>query len=148
MTEVAKLRAKRQVTDALRLRNGPQTNQIHSAAVGSQVLVWRIHQKKWTGPFQLLSVEGNTCTVNLPTGPTNFRSTVVKPFLQQNSENNDTPELPVQIDNSAQNSIDTANYPDNQHPQPIDHPRRNVSRNRRLPNRYRNQIDVHVMDLA
>ncbi|KAI0994834.1 hypothetical protein K3495_g13348 [Podosphaera aphanis] len=61
ITEVANLCAKRQVMDALRLRIGPQTNQIHSATVGLQVLVWHTHQKKQTGLFQLLFVEGYTC---------------------------------------------------------------------------------------
>ncbi|KAI1002382.1 hypothetical protein K3495_g5815 [Podosphaera aphanis] len=36
---------------------------------------------KWDGPFKLLNVEGETCTINLPYGPTRFRSTSVKHYL-------------------------------------------------------------------
>ena len=79
MKEVMKIRANRQITDALQQRNGPQTA-VHEWPVGSSVLVWRIHQKKWTGPYRLLSIEGETCSVLVDDKPTSFRSTIVKPF--------------------------------------------------------------------
>jgi hypothetical protein len=39
MAEVQKLRAKRQVNDALNMRNGPNTLDIHELALNSDVLV-------------------------------------------------------------------------------------------------------------
>ncbi|KHJ32171.1 hypothetical protein EV44_g3834 [Erysiphe necator] len=132
MAEIAKLRAKRQVTDALRQCNGPHINQIHDAAIGSLVMVWRIHQKKWTGPFRLLSIERETCTVELPSGPTNFRSTVVKQLIDQASENNDKDleprferqsKITPPIDDAIQN-------PENQQLNHPHQPRRNIPRNR------------------
>jgi hypothetical protein len=69
ITEVSKLHAKRQVTAALRARNGPNVEDIHALALGSDVLVWRTRIEKWTGPYRLLAVEGETCTVELPSGP-------------------------------------------------------------------------------
>jgi hypothetical protein len=39
--EIQKLRAKRQVEDALNARNSPSTNDIHELALNSDVLVWR-----------------------------------------------------------------------------------------------------------
>jgi hypothetical protein len=39
----------------------------------------------WDGPFPLLSIERETCIVELSSGATSFRSTVVKPYLQLES---------------------------------------------------------------
>jgi len=39
MAEIRKLRAERQVTEALRTRNGPRTNDIHGLPLNSEVLV-------------------------------------------------------------------------------------------------------------
>jgi hypothetical protein len=50
------------------------------------VLVWREGNTgqggKWTRPYTLLALEGETCKVQLPHRPTDFRSTTVKPYLQ------------------------------------------------------------------
>lgn len=80
MEEIAKVRAKMQVNNALNTRNGPNTHSIHDIALNSDVLVWR-ENNGWKGPFKLIDVAGETCKVLLPSGPTDFRSTVVKPFL-------------------------------------------------------------------
>jgi hypothetical protein len=65
--EVQKQRAKRQVQDALRTRNGPNTTAIHDLKLNSDVLVWRdtkAGQKgHWDGPFRLISKEGEDCVV-------------------------------------------------------------------------------------
>ena len=53
--------------------------------IGSNVLVWR-ENKGWTGPFQLLYIEGETAKVRLPSGPTDFRTTSVKLFEQDQSQ--------------------------------------------------------------
>ena len=85
MAEIRKLRAKRQIADALNMRNGPRTNAIYGLLPSSPVLVWREGNASqsgyWDGPYMLLAVDGKTCTVKLLNGPTTFRSTVVKPYL-------------------------------------------------------------------
>lgn len=85
MEEVRKVRAERQVADALNLRNGPKTDAIHGLPPNSPVLVWREGNTgqagHWDGPFNLLTVEGETCTLQMPHGPTPFRATSVKPYL-------------------------------------------------------------------
>jgi hypothetical protein len=87
MAEISKLRAKRLVADVLNQRNGPLTTQIHDLQLGSEVLVWREannnRQGRWTGPFKLIAVDGETCQVELTSGITPFRSTSVKLFLQE-----------------------------------------------------------------
>jgi hypothetical protein len=89
ITEIRKLRAERQITDVFRTRNGPKTDSVHDLPVNSQVLVWREgnagHLEYWNGPFTLLATNGETCTIQLNSGPTPFRSTVVKPYLRTES---------------------------------------------------------------
>jgi hypothetical protein len=63
----------------LRIRNGPDVMDILQLPLQSNVLVWR-EKDGWTGPFKLLSIDGHNCVIEMPYGPTNFRSTVVKPY--------------------------------------------------------------------
>jgi hypothetical protein len=90
-TEIQKLRAKRQVSEAINTRNGPSTSDIHDLTINSEVLVWREgnggQNGKWTGPYKLISTDGESCVLALPYGHTTFRSTVVKPYL--------TPDEPI-----------------------------------------------------
>jgi hypothetical protein len=78
------------VKEALKQYNGPDTSAVHDVPLNSDVLVWREGNTgqggRWTGPFKLLSVKGETYRVQLPRSPVEFRSTVVKPFLQEASE--------------------------------------------------------------
>ncbi|RAL58350.1 hypothetical protein DID88_005767 [Monilinia fructigena] len=93
MAEIRRINARRQVSDALRMRNGPSTSAIHGLPVNSEVLVWRegkgTGSGKWTGPHILLRMEGETCTVELSSGPTDFRSTSVKPFYTEPEDDDD-----------------------------------------------------------
>jgi hypothetical protein len=128
MLEVEKMRATRQVTEALRQRNGPRTDDLHNLPINSDVLVWRTNTNgdRWTGPYKLLKIEGETCRIQLPSGPTTFRTTVVKPYLtdsQQDSQQNG--------DHSEdQSPCESTDLPD----------RRNPARNRQLPARYRDDL--------
>lgn len=63
MNEVSKIRATEQVNTALQTCNGLRTEETTDLALGSDVLVWRIYEKKWTGPYKLLAVQGETATV-------------------------------------------------------------------------------------
>ena len=77
--EVRRLHAGRQVKDALAMRNGPDTRAILNLPIQSDVRVWR-EKDGWTGPFKLLASDGETCIIDMPYGPADFRSTVVKPY--------------------------------------------------------------------
>jgi hypothetical protein len=92
MTEVRKAHAERQINTALNTRNGPSTTPVHSLPLNSDVLVWREgktgYTGKWTGPYKLLSTDGETCTIGLPNGPTPFRTTVVKPYHNATTNDN------------------------------------------------------------
>jgi hypothetical protein len=82
--EVRRLHAQRQVADAKAMRNGPNTMPTLDLLLNSNVRIW--HEKGgWTGPFKLLSIHGETCVIDMPHGPTNFRSTVVKPYYTENA---------------------------------------------------------------
>ncbi len=84
MTEIRRLRAERQVVDALNIRNGSIVISVHDLFLNSDVLVWRdnLNQRgKWIESFKLLEINGETCKIALSSESIDFRSTVVKPFL-------------------------------------------------------------------
>ncbi|RAL61913.1 hypothetical protein DID88_002402 [Monilinia fructigena] len=86
MIEIRKLHSSMQVREALNTRNGPSTTALHDLLPNSTVLVWRegngTASGEWKGPFPLLGMDGETCTLDLPHGPTRFRSTSVKTYYQ------------------------------------------------------------------
>jgi hypothetical protein len=142
MIEVRKFRAERQVADALNTRNGPIVTPILDLPLNSDVLVWRegnANQRgKWTGPFKFLGIEGETCKIELPSGPTDFRSTVVKPFLIES-----TVEVEPTNENVQPTDEDVQPPDENQDPAP-EIPAR-PTRARRLPLRYQNFADITVL---
>ena len=103
MAEVKRLRAQKQINDALNTRNGPDTSILKDFPIGDLVMVWREATNSkpgfWDGPFPFLGVEGEDCVVGSP--DTKFRSTKLKPYYgerdipEQGSEDNmaeeDTP---------------------------------------------------------
>jgi len=65
--------------------NRPKTTAIHDLPFNSPILVWREgptgQPGYWSGLYNLFSIENKTCIIQLPYRPTNFRSTVIKPYL-------------------------------------------------------------------
>ena len=84
MAEIQKLRARRQVANALNTRNRPNTTDIHDLILNSEVLVWREGNTgqpgSWEGLYKLIALNGESCVLALPRGNTTFRSTSIKPF--------------------------------------------------------------------
>ena len=139
MEEITKIRAERQVNNALNQRNGPSVEAIHDLPLNSNVLVWREGNTgqggKWTGPFKLISLKEETCKVQLPSGPTDFRTTVVKPYLQPELE----PESEDEDEGTPNESIEEIQTKSNEQP------RRNTERVRRLPARFQQHLaDISV----
>jgi hypothetical protein len=60
--EVRRVYAGRQVSDALAMRNGPSICKIHDLPLQSDMLVYR-EKDGWNGPYKLIAVSGETCTV-------------------------------------------------------------------------------------
>jgi len=85
MKEVRRLKAKRQIADALATRNGPNTGNTEQLPLLSDVRVWR-EKEGWTGPFKLISITGKECRIEMPYGQANFRISSVKPFYQDKIE--------------------------------------------------------------
>ena len=144
MNEVRKIRAENQVADALNTRNGPLVDLVHDLPLDSDVLVWREGNAgrtgKWTGPFKLLGIKGETCLIHLPSGPTEFRSTVVKPYLvdDDNTQNHSPPT--AEILPLAQDLLpDTPPLPATETPST---PTTRPFRVRQPPIRYQNMADV------
>jgi hypothetical protein len=142
--EVRRLHAKRQVSDALAMRNGPNTMATLDLPLQSDVRVWR-ENGGWDGPYKLLSIDGETCTIDMPHGPTKFRSTVVKPYYTE-----EDPEGEQQIDQAD----------NDEHVGPVDEPvneptevqrrgrgRPPGSRNKPKPAATRRSVRQHTADL-
>jgi hypothetical protein len=74
MRELRSLQAKRKVTDALRMKNGPDTTQILDLPLLSDVITYCEKgdngKPRWSGPFKLIGREGHNCVVDTPNGPT------------------------------------------------------------------------------
>jgi hypothetical protein len=64
--------------------------------LGSEVLVWRIHEKAWTRPHKLISIDGENATIEVNRRLIRFRTTVVKPYVQEPEADN-TPEIAQEI---------------------------------------------------
>ncbi|KAI0997138.1 hypothetical protein K3495_g11049 [Podosphaera aphanis] len=101
MEEIGKLRAQKQIADALNQRNGPSTISLSGLTQGSNVLVWREGNSgrggNWKGPYKFLGIDGETCKILLPSRITDFRSTSDKPYFQEpiDAETNTAPEKNV-----------------------------------------------------
>ena len=85
MEEVKKLRAERQVVDALNIHNGPKITAIYNLPLNSPVLVWREgltgQPGYWSGPYNLLSIKNKNYIIQLPYRLINFHSIVIKPYF-------------------------------------------------------------------
>jgi hypothetical protein len=136
MAEIQKLRAKRQVADALNTRNGPNTDGIHELELNSLVLVWREgntgQNGSWEGPYRLVSIDGENCVLALPRGNTTFRTTVVKPYLTLPTiETETSPAIQVDNDNDIANEDTIAvQLPE---PEPVAPAKRGRGRPRKHP---------------
>jgi hypothetical protein len=85
MIKIRKLRAERQIIDALNIRNNLIIISIHDLSFDSDVLIWResnVNQRdKWVESFKLLDIDDHTCKIALSSELIDFRSTVIKSFL-------------------------------------------------------------------
>lgn len=125
MSEIRKLHAKRQVTDALSTQNGPVISPLHDLSLNLDVLVWQEgnarHTGKWIEPFKLLGIDNETCRVNLPSGPTEFRNTTVKPYLIEKTGNSeDVEETEDNIDHAPVNQLSATNQEESSPAPPIE----------------------------
>jgi hypothetical protein len=145
MEEVQKLRAKRQVNNALNYCNRPSTSVIKDLLLNSDVLVWRetLGNKAghWTGPFPLLGTNNEDCIVTLPSRLTTFRSMTVKLYFAEKDQENQ-PAQPGTTDQENEDSI-TVKLPADYTPQiTAQPPKCQHSRPRKIP-----LLDTNVTDL-
>jgi hypothetical protein len=84
MIEIRKFWVKRQMIDALNIRNDLIIISIHDLFLNSDLLIWRINfnqRNKWIESFKLLDIEDETCRIVLSSESIKFRSIVIKSFL-------------------------------------------------------------------
>jgi len=92
MAELRRIHDVRKISNALAMRNGPDTKETFNLPLQSDVRVWR-ERKGWTGPYKLIAVDQKTCVIDMPTGPTEFRTTSVKPFRSLDQEHEEENEI-------------------------------------------------------
>jgi len=143
MREIRKIRADRQVNDALAMRNGPFVLPTLQLPLQSQVRVWR-EKKGWTGPFTLLARDGDECLVDVPSGPSKFRITVVKPYLQYSDDREDDNEQEPELQELPQNGDDDNEWETQQRDENDTQATRMSLRNKRKPRGY--WLDLHNFD--
>ena len=99
MAEMQRLRAKRQVNDALSTRNGPSIYDVNNLTINSDVLVWRegntSQPGSWKGPYKLIAVNSESCILALPHGNMTFHATSVKLYLIPNDKINNVKAEPT-----------------------------------------------------
>ena len=81
IAEIVKLQAKQTINNALYYYNRPNTTLVYNLPLNSKVLIQRKSGNQ-TGPYRLLAIENKIYYVQLPSGPTSFRSTSVKPYFR------------------------------------------------------------------
>ena len=77
------------------MQNRPKIDTVYNLPPNSPVLVWREgnigHLGYWDGPFTLLIVKGEMCTIKLISRPIPFYFTIVKPYLRLELTKESTP---------------------------------------------------------
>jgi hypothetical protein len=81
MAEIRKLKARRQMTNALSQRNGPSVAEVKQLPLQNEVRIWR-ESGSWTDPYRLLARanNGNACIVEINGKSVIFRIIIVKPY--------------------------------------------------------------------
>jgi hypothetical protein len=85
--EVRKLKARRDVAIIVKTRKGFDIINTLELPISSEIKVWR-KNVGWTGLYTLLDrTNGDiTCSMNINGRPTDFRTTLVKPYHRDNGE--------------------------------------------------------------
>ena len=96
MKELRRLNARRKLQGAKSMRNGPNTTPVLNLPLQSDVLVYR-ENDGWTGPFKLIAMDGETCVIDMPYGQSRFRSTVVKPYYAEASQDAQPAQPPQEL---------------------------------------------------
>lgn len=95
MDHVRKEQASRRIAFGLKSKGsfGVDNSEEHrKLPAGAPVLVYRQKSKDWEGPFNFIEIQGETVTVQLPSGRKIVRSHVVKPVQKSQLENQQTGE--------------------------------------------------------
>jgi hypothetical protein len=155
MDEVCTLQAKHQVNNALCMRNGLMIS-VRDALIGADVLVWQ-ENKGWKGLYALLEIQGDICTIQLTSSPTEFRITSVKHFYNNADDQNTTQALDAnQQDDAIQDKDDNqvprvddqdnsdSNIQEQAQEQVQEQQRTAPSRQCKLPTRFRDEVYTYL----
>lgn len=110
VSAVQKHHARAKVQFALKYRGpfGKEHGDLDSMQFGAKVLVYRETTSKWEGPFKFIFKDGETVVVELKHGRRIFRSTVVKPYVSSNADEEDHDNLVYALESIEQFDPDYA----------------------------------------
>jgi hypothetical protein len=102
MAEIHKLKAERQMINALTARNGPNVKNVLQLPLQSEVRVYR-EKRDWTGSYKLIAHnnDGTACIINVNGKITNFRVTSVRSYYRNEHTEIPSPVSDLSDDNSA-----------------------------------------------
>ncbi|MGI4816881.1 MAG: integrase catalytic domain-containing protein, partial [Janthinobacterium lividum] len=118
MEAVRKAYAKEVVNAAKRMRNGPVPKDLKP---GSKVYVFCEKTNKWSGPWNVVKQKGQTISVRLPNGISDFSSTVCKEvhkeeleaIVKRQEDNLKTHGEPLDTESDSDKAIDAAPHRSN-----------------------------------
>jgi hypothetical protein len=143
MAEVTKLQTQRQVTDVLRTRNRPSTDDIYTILLSLDILVWQVYKKSWNRPYKLLAIKEETATIKLPHGPTVFRTTNIKRYTKDSTTDQVQPKQQENSQARQQKDSQAKQQEDSQAEQQADsQASHQPTQKRQLPAKYRADIII------
>ena len=92
MNEIRMIKAERQISNALNIRNKSIIDYLHDLSLNSEILVWKKNQSnrsnKWIEFFNFLNIKNEICKIDMFYDFIDFRSTMIKSYYWTDIENN------------------------------------------------------------
>ena len=92
MKKIRIVKTKKQINDALNIRNESITDHFHDLSLNSEILVWKKnqsnHSNKWIKSFNFLNMKNEICKIDMLYDFIEFRNTIIKSYYRINIEDN------------------------------------------------------------
>ena len=93
MKKIRIIKTKKQISDALNIRNESITDHLHDLSLNSEIFVWKKNQSnrsnKWIEFFNFLNMKNEICKIDMFYDFIDFRNTIIKSYYRIDIENNE-----------------------------------------------------------